>query len=200
MNRPEPEPEPDGLNFLQVLRHCLVAGAIIVDGKGQISAFTPEAEKITALPAAKALGHSIEVLPAPLQKIIHNASASVRQADDAELEFKSAAGTKIAVRVQATPLRNWKSKGGVIVVLNDITPARRLEENMRRLNRLASVGTLSAGTAHEIKNALVAVKTFTDLLLEKHSDTDLVKVVRREMGRIDALVSQVLKFARPGRS
>jgi signal transduction histidine kinase len=73
------------------------------------------------------------------------------------------------------------------------------EEKLRRLHRLASVGTLSASLAHEIRNALVAGKTFIDLLLEKHQDAELAGIVRREMGRIDSLVSQMLKFAGPAK-
>ncbi len=46
-------------------------------------------------------------------------------------------------------------------------------EKMRRLDRLANLGMLSAGMAHEIKNGMVAVKTFVELLLEKHRDVEL---------------------------
>lgn len=51
--------------------------------------------------------------------------------------------------------------------------------------------------AHEVKNALVAVKTFSDLLTEKNQDVELADTVRREVRRIEAIVSQVLKFSRP---
>ena len=68
---------------------------------------------------------------------------------------------------------------------------------MRRLDRLHSVGTLSASMAHEVKNAFVAVRTFVDVLLEKNPQADLGDVVRREMGRIDAIIGQFLKFSRP---
>jgi two-component system sensor histidine kinase HydH len=54
--------------------------------------------------------------------------------------------------------------------------------------------------AHEIKNTLVAGKTFVDLLLEKHQDAELAEVVRREMGRIDAIVSRMRNFAGPAQS
>ena len=92
-----------------------------------------------------------------------------------------------------------RKASGAVVVLSDLTPARHLERHIEQLDRLATLGTLAAGMAHEIKNALVAGKTFVDLLLEQHQDTELVEVVRREMGRIDALVSRMLKFAGPGR-
>ena len=53
---------------------------------------------------------------------------------------------------------------GVLVVLTDITALKRLESQIRRSDRLASLGTLSAGMAHEIKNPLVSIKTFAQLL------------------------------------
>ncbi len=74
---------------------------------------------------------------------------------------------------------------------------QRVEESLVRLNRLSSLGLLSAGAAHEIKNALVAGKAFIDVLLEKHQDSDLAEIVRRELSRIDAIVSQILHYASP---
>jgi signal transduction histidine kinase len=79
-------------------------------------------------------------------------------------------------------------------------PAPQLEERLARLDRLANMGTLAAVMAHEIKNSLVAGKTFIDLLLEKHPEAELAEVVRREMGRIDAIVSRMLKFGGPPRA
>ena len=70
-------------------------------------------------------------------------------------------------------------------------------EKMQRLDRLASLGLLSAGMAHEIKNSLVAVKTFVDLLAQKNGDGELTAVVARELERINALATQMLKFAAP---
>lgn len=71
---------------------------------------------------------------------------------------------------------------------------------MRRLDRLASLGLLSAGMAHEIKNSLVAVNTFVGRLLESGEDREFSETVRRELRRIDTLVSQMLRFAAPGKS
>jgi len=100
----------------------------------------------------------------------------------------------ITVRVSAVPLQVKTGRPGWVVVVNNVTAAKRLEENLWHYDRLADIGTLSASMAHEIKNALVAGKTFVDLLLEKHQDAELADVVRREMGRIDAIVSRMLRF------
>jgi two-component system, NtrC family, sensor histidine kinase HydH len=70
-------------------------------------------------------------------------------------------------------------------------------EKMQRLDRLANLGMLSAGMAHEIKNGMVAVKTFVDLLLEKNQDAELGEVVRHELDRINAIVTQMLRIAAP---
>jgi signal transduction histidine kinase len=79
-------------------------------------------------------------------------------------------------------------------------PASVSEPNMRRLDRLASLGLLSAGMAHEIKNGLTAIQTFIELLLQKGEDRELAEVVGRELKRIDSLVSQMLRFAAPGKN
>ena len=71
---------------------------------------------------------------------------------------------------------------------------------MRRLDRLASLGLLSAGMAHEIKNSLVAVNTFVSRLLETGEDREFSETVRRELRRIDTLVNQMLRFAAPGKN
>ncbi len=80
----------------------------------------------------------------------------------------------------------------------DSTPIS--EQSMRRLDRLASLGLLSAGMAHEIKNSLVAVNTFVGQLLQNGGDQEFSETVRRELRRIDTLVSQMLRFAAPGRN
>ena len=70
-------------------------------------------------------------------------------------------------------------------------------KNLERLDRLANLGTLSAGIAHEIKNGLVPIRTFIQLMLQKSDDRELAVTVERELKRIDSLVSQMLRFAAP---
>jgi signal transduction histidine kinase len=79
-------------------------------------------------------------------------------------------------------------------------PVMVSEQNLRRLDRLASLGLLSAGMAHEIKNGLTAIQTFIELLLQKGEDRELATVVGRELKRIDSLASQMLRFAAPGKN
>jgi len=70
-----------------------------------------------------------------------------------------------------------------------------MQENLRRLDRLANLGLVTASVAHEIKNGLVAINTFLELLLQKGDDQEMNEVVRREFKRIDSLVTQMLRYS-----
>lgn len=72
-----------------------------------------------------------------------------------------------------------------------------LQENLRRLDRLANLGLVSANVAHEIKNGLVAINTVVEVLLEKGGDPEMAGLVRRELKRIDQLVTQMLRISSP---
>ena len=71
---------------------------------------------------------------------------------------------------------------------------------MRRLDRLANIGTLSASAAHEIKNGLVSVKAFIDTSADSFPDREMAELVQREVRRVDTTASQLLRFSGPGES
>src|SRR4029077_4017916 len=75
--------------------------------------------------------------------------------------------------------------------------ANDLSDNLRRLDRLANLGLVSASVAHEIKNGLVAISTFVEMLLQKSEDKEMTEVVWRELKRIDSLVTQMLRYSAP---
>jgi signal transduction histidine kinase len=85
------------------------------------------------------------------------------------------------------------------VLLKNVASTAKLDHHVRRLNRLASIGTLSASMAHEIKNALVPVRTLVGLLLEQNPGAELASIVNREMARVDAIVTRMLRFAGPAK-
>jgi two-component system, NtrC family, nitrogen regulation sensor histidine kinase GlnL len=77
-------------------------------------------------------------------------------------------------------------------------PALKAAEKKQQLERLANLGMLSASMSHEIKNGLQAVKTFVDVLLEKNPNEELGELVRHELDRVNAIVTQILRIASPG--
>ena len=72
------------------------------------------------------------------------------------------------------------------------------QENLRRLDRLdrlANLGLVAANAAHEIKNGLVAINTYVELIAQKNDEPEMAQMVRRELRRINGLVTQMLRFA-----
>jgi len=91
-------------------------------------------------------------------------------------------------------------KIGALAVFQDITEIKALEERLRQADRLAALGTVSAGLAHEIKNPLSAIKTFVQLLPKKFQNTTFMDkfniTVPREIDRINQLVEDLLELTR----
>jgi signal transduction histidine kinase len=180
-----------------ILRDCLVSGLILVN-RG-MATLTPAAQKLLGIDASKGRVVPLELLPLPIAQL-GDASRTDPSERELEVAIKHPTRGALALRASIFAVENDAQHPMRIVVLSDLTWARRWESQLERLDRLSSVGTLAASSAHEIKNALVAGKTFIDLLLEKHQGGELVDIVRREIGRIDAIISGMLNFSGPGRA
>jgi nitrogen-specific signal transduction histidine kinase len=188
----------EGLSFENMVQGFFACGIVVVDPKGEIISMTPAAQKLLGPSSAQIHHRSVESLPVPLQSIIREAQTTGRAVNERRIVLQQPAGTgSIPVSVTAIPFS--EKPRSVVLLLQDFSAAGKLEENLRRLDRLASFGTLSASMAHEIRNALVAVKTFMDLLPEQNRDAELADVARREMKRVDAIVGRMMKFATPAK-
>jgi len=186
---------PGGLptkNSASLLQECLACGVFVVGAHERIVACTTGAAAHMGAKAAGLKSASISLLPAPLPQLIRAAAKSGRAVTNREIEIKTSHSVATTLRVNILPV-----KSQVIVVLNNLSTAPSFEQNLQRLDRLASLGALSASMAHEIKNGMVAVKTFVDLLAQKNQEAELTEVVGRELQRINAIVTQMLRFAAP---
>ena len=177
-----------------MLREYFSCGILVVDS--QSSAVTMSREGAELLGLRPNAPVHVDALPEPVVRIIAEASASGTLAPGREIILSHPSGESVRLMVSAFPHSPGRA-GGVTVVLRDFSAVERLERDLRRLDHLANVGTLSASMAHEIRNAHVAMRTFVDLLLEKHPGAELADLVRQEMSRVEALAGQMLKFARP---
>jgi two-component system, NtrC family, sensor histidine kinase HydH len=179
---------------------CFGCAWIVIDEQQSVAEFSREAEQITRLSARQVLHQPVEVLPANLRGVIKEAFSTGKSIRARQIALPVTDEGGITVRLSTIAVRTTNGKCvAVIAMMSDPGSAEKLEQTTRRLQRLVGVGMLSTSMAHEIKNALVAVKTFLDLLLEKNRDAELAEIVGREMGRIDSLVSQMLRFAGPSR-
>ena len=189
--------------YNETLLENLTTGVIAASGDGRVTVFNREAEQITGLAAATALDHSIDQLPDDLRDTLRGTLATGDGQENGEVRFGSGDG-EIVARVSSSVFHGEDGQRlGALMVLTDLTAVKRLEAQIRRSDRLASLGTLSAGMAHEIKNPLVSIKTFTQLLPERYQDSEFREtfsnLIGHEIDRIDSLVNQLLRFARPAK-
>ncbi len=183
-------------NPASLLQECLTYGVLVAGARGRIIACTPEAAALLRVPAARLQNALLKSLPAPFPKLIRDAAKSGRPATNREIQLKTPRREATTLRASILPVQS-RGQSQVVVVLNNQASVPVFEQNLRRLDRLASLGTLSASMAHEIKNGMVAIKTFIDLLMQRGQDTELTEVVSRELQRINAIVTQMMRFAAP---
>jgi signal transduction histidine kinase len=101
------------------------------------------------------------------------------------------------LHLEALPLPGSSAQRDVLLVLLGTSADHPLEMRLKHFERLARLGTMSAGIAHELRNALVPLSTMAELLLQRESDADFAHTVRHELQRANDLAAQMLKYSRP---
>src|SRR5213075_1824035 len=189
--------------YNQTLLENLTTGVIAVGTDDRVTVFNNEAGQITGLNPREIIDHSLDRLPARLREILCETLRTGDRQENSELVVPMGDHNAV-VRASSSIFHGQEGEMlGALVVLTDITALKRLELQIRRSDRLASLGTLSAGMAHEIKNPLVSIKTFAQLLPERYHESDFREtfssLIVHEIDRIDSLVNQLLRFARPAK-
>jgi two-component system, NtrC family, nitrogen regulation sensor histidine kinase GlnL len=187
----------EGCSGGNVLQDHFACGVMTIDAADRAVAITPGTERLLRLPNGSKFPLPATSLPAPIHSVIAQVRRTGAGVADREFVFESIGAAPVALSVSVMPVQPGDAAGSLVVLLRDISSAGTLEHDMRRLNRLASIGTLAASAAHEIKNALVPVRTFVGMLLERNPQAELAGTVGREMERVDTIVSRMLKFSAP---
>ncbi len=188
--------------FNDILVDNLTSGVIAVTEAGTVTVFNREAGRMADREASTTLGRHYLELPNPLQGAFDELLKGETERWERETSIRNGENGSIPIWLSGAKFRGHSGAFlGALLVFNDLSDIRQLEQQVRRTDRLASLGTLSAGMAHEIKNPLVTVKTFTELLPQRFEDEDFrttfSSLVGQEISRIDRIVNQLLNFARP---
>jgi nitrogen-specific signal transduction histidine kinase len=187
--------------YNDILLDSLTSGIVAVNSDLTVTVFNQRAQALTGLPEAGTVGQRAEVLPDALRAGLEDVLRTRAGFRDRDTTIRSG-NRDIAIRFSGEVFRSHTGQLlGALVIFTDMTELKRMEEQIRRSDRLSSIGTLSAGMAHEIKNPLVTIKTFTQLLPDQYQDPEFRQtffdLVSQEVKRIDALVNRLLNFARP---
>jgi two-component system sensor histidine kinase HydH len=177
-------------------------GLLALDNQGKIAAFNNGAESILKLSAPDAIGQEASrIIPPELMDEIDH-SKSHNGVIEKEIECKTAEGKRVPLEIAASSLKDEDDVFlGNVLLFKDLTEVRALRREVARSQRLASVGRLAAGVAHEIRNPLSSIKGFATYFKERYpdrpDDQQTADIMIQEVDRLNRVVGQLLEFARP---
>jgi two-component system, NtrC family, sensor histidine kinase PilS len=182
-------------NLNSMILDNMASGLLTVDNQGQVLQYNENAKTILGLEEL-ALGMNMEEATRAHFKM---SRFSVGQAVEQYLEVN---GEKKLLRINASALNDEAGhKQGLVIVFEDITSLRELEGRVYQSEKMAAIGQLAAGIAHEIRNPLASISGSVELLKSDSSKSDddikLMSIVVKEIDRLNKLITEFLDFARP---
>ena len=185
--------------LLRALIDAADEGIVLLDPGGRVATLNAAAAQLLATTPARARGRAAAALlrtavagDDPLRDA-YGAAASER-----EIVLVTAGGNQVPALLRS---RRVGRPPRVVLLLRDLSQHRRMQEELRRRERLATLGQLAAGVAHEIRNPLAGIGTSAQVLLRRFEPRDerarFVRVILEEVGRLDRIVGSLLQYARP---
>ncbi len=182
----------------ETLLKSIPPGIVATDEEGIVRWFSPPAEEILGIPAQKVLHKPVEASGQLL-------GIFLRETLDAEINLPTRhwidKNTRRPLSIETRRLGDGKTRLGAVAVIHDLTGEESLRQRETLLDRAAFWADLAASMSHEIRNPLVAIKTFAQLLPERFDDADFRKefnqIVVQEIDRLDKIITQINDFAHP---
>jgi PAS domain S-box-containing protein len=178
------------------------AGLLVVNATGIISSSNPAAEQVLGIRGlafrrySEALGASSHMTTL-IAECLSNGKIFRRE----EVEHLPPAGDTRHLGVTISPIRRGEGKvSGAICLLTDLTELAALQQRMQLKENLAALGELSAGIAHEFKNALATISGYAQMIRSESSETEALDYAERileQTRNITHVVTEFLKYARP---
>jgi two-component system sensor histidine kinase PilS (NtrC family) len=190
--------------FNQHVIDSLTSGLLTTDQRGTLLTFNRAAEAITGVPARAAVGRKVtEVLQLPTSWSADAAEHDWTRSRRLEVAHVRPDGRAIEIGLTAAPLVTPTGQVGFLVTFQDVTEIKRLDREMRIQQRLAAVGEMAAGMAHEIRNPLASMSGSLQMLRQElplsSEQAQLMDIVLRESERLNDTIRSFLAYARPQR-
>jgi len=188
--------------YVENILRTMDSGVITIDSSGAVALCNSTAEKLIGLSKRRLTLLRVEALPVSLGSQLRATLSDGHPRLQVETSLPGDRDRRTPLICSTSAMRDEHGAIiGALIVFSDLSKIKALENEKRRAERLASFGALVSGIAHEIKNPLVAIKTFAELLPERFSDADFrddfSKVVGSEIDRIDDLVGRLRSLGAP---
>ena len=194
-------------NFVKDIISNMINGVISTNGKGIITSINKSAIDILEFTEIDLVGKNI-------WELLHNAESFMKKMKKNltengiyrvyafQVEIKNK--TKY-LNINASRVYENNIHTGTIIILEDVSEKKKLDEELQKVDRLASLGKFSAGIAHEIRNPLTGLSLYLDnlhdqLMIENPSYSKLLSNALKEVERLDNLVNEILDYSFPGES
>lgn len=191
--------------YYEDLLGSLQDGIIIVEPGGQIRSINPAAEELTGLSAQMFQGRPFEQMfpnDRSLKELVRKTMETGRTHTDFDARLTRADGSHVVISAISGLISDGTGRArGIVLAIRDQTGIRELEERVQRSDRLAALGTVAAGVAHEIRNPLAGLRGAAQLLEGEPGFPPLLReytsVIVKEVDRLSAIVERLLSFATP---
>ncbi len=174
-------------------------GIIAVDSEGILATINPFAARVLDIDASEMRGNHMRGIPPRLAELLAQTLETGKGIDHEEVEDVA---IRAPLSVSTSLLRNKSGEmSGAIMFFVDLSKIKDLETEVKGLEHVKFWSELSGRLAHELRNPLVSIKTFAQLLPERYSDADFRynfhEMVRREVDRIDDIADQLITYSTP---
>jgi len=204
------EAQKQRLESLQrVIMANIPSGIMSVDSRGKIIQANNFALSILNLPEEEVISNNLsEVFPeldklrAQLETRTSISDVSETPSNRRNITYKTKEGHELKLGYSLARLSSPEKNGilGTLIMFQDLTEAISMEESLKLSEKLAAVGKLAAGIAHEIRNPLAGISGAAQLLETtslSEEDQRLLAIIKRESARLDILITEFLEYVRP---
>jgi two-component system, NtrC family, sensor histidine kinase PilS len=190
------------LEELERLNSSIVAnlgsGLLTINNSGRVRVFNRYAQQITNMTQEDAYDKQLyEIFPG-----FEKYADSISEIVNGEIDYQTDHSTPLIIGFKSVPLTDKMGvRIGAIINLLDLTQIKMMETELKKADRLAAIGELSARIAHEIRNPLAAISGSVQLISQgrgiSSEDSRLLAIVLRETSRLNELITDFLAYARP---
>ncbi len=192
-------------HYTQAILQSITSGVITVGPDGSVATVNTAAERALGMREADMVPRRLGVLFADdggLELELQQVLRGVAQRRVDEMTLRTTSGKTLHARVSIARMRDDDGRIlGAVVSIEDVSEVKALTDQLIRADRLAAMGELTAGVAHEVRNPLGIIKASVQLAEESGGDpartAEVMRVIRQEIDRLDRVIKALLDFGRP---
>ncbi len=194
-------------DYTQSILRSITSGVLTVGPDGSVTTVNPAAERLLGV-------SEYEIVPRPIASVFRDDGGLSKDVEKVlagrlpltlrEVTMLTRAGRTVHVQASTSRMRAVGGRIlGAVVTLEDVSEIKALTEQLIRADRLAAMGELTAGVAHEVRNPLGVIRASVQLLEDAQCDpariTEAAEVIKQEIDRLDKVIKALLDFGRPSK-